>query len=310
MPDLTADAPHTWETRPFRASDRPAIEAFLRTSFEQGDLPGRQWYDIVRSLDAMPGSPEDTIVGTMSGTIVGYVTPHQQELVVHPDFRRQGVGTRLVEAGLAHARRDVQPALTLAPPPGNAGAEAFATRLGFTYDSSLWQLRLPPGRAVDRPAFPPSVIARPFTPDVDIGRYVGMINSAFVDHASPIVVTIDAVAAAHSRPEFAPDNICLLSAATDPDTPIGFCRTRVDIDDDGRRVGEVSLIGILAPWRGQGLGRELLKWGVHHLRELDVDELTLHVEAKNDRALGLYERTGFVRSQEWPRWSRPVPPTG
>ena len=169
----------------------------------------------------MPGSPDDTIVGTVDGTIVGYVTPHQQELVVHPDHRRRGIGTRLVEAGLAYARTHDQPALTLAPPPGNAGAEAFATRLGFAYDSSLWQLRLPPGRDVDRPVFPPAVVARPFTADVDLGRYVGMINSAFVDHPSPIMVTIDVVTMAHSRPEFVPDNICLLGAAADPDTPIG-----------------------------------------------------------------------------------------
>ncbi len=283
----------------------------MRTSFGQGDLPGRQWHDVERSLDAMPGSPDDTIVGTVDGTIVGYVTPHQQELVVHPDHRRRGIGTLLVEAGLTYARTHNQPALTLAPPPGNAGAEAFATRLGFAYDSSLWQLRLPPGFDVDRPVFPPAVVARPFTSDVDIARYVGMINSAFVDHPSPILVTMDVVTMAHSRLEFVPENICLLSAVADLDTPIGFCRTRVDVDDTGRRIGEISLIGILSAWRGQGLGRELLKWGVHRLRELDVDDLTLHVEAKNEQALGLYERTGFVRSQEWPRWSRPLlPPPG
>ena len=133
------------------------------------------------------------------GEVVGYVTPHQQELVVHPDFRRQGIGTRLVEAGLAYARTQDQAALTLAPPPGNSGAEAFATRLGFTYDSSLWQLRLPPDREIDRPVFPPTVVARPFTADVDLGRYVGMINSAFVDHPSPMMVTIDVVRMAHAR---------------------------------------------------------------------------------------------------------------
>ena len=111
-------------------------------------------------------------------------------------------------------------------------------------------------------------------------------------------------------PDFVPGNICLLGAADDPETPIAFCRTRVDLDDAGRRIGEISLIGVLAPWRGQGLGRELLKWGVWRLRDLGVDDLTLHVEAKNDRALGLYERTGFVRVQEWPRWMLPLSPSG
>ena len=65
MPDRGSVALPGWKTRPYLPSDRPALEAFLRTSFDQGDLPGRQWYDVVLSLDAMPGSPEDTIVGTI-----------------------------------------------------------------------------------------------------------------------------------------------------------------------------------------------------------------------------------------------------
>lgn len=310
MTNRPSVALHGWATRPYRPSDRPALEALLRMVYEQGDLPGRQWYDVEHSLEAMLGSPEDTIVGTVDGIVVGYVAPLQQELVVHPDHRRRGIGTRLVETGFGYARAHNLPSLTLAPPPGNTGAEAFATRLGFTYDSSFWQLRLPPEREVERPVFPRSVVARPFTSDVDLGRYVGMINSAFADHPSPIMVTIDAVKLAHTRTGFVPDNICLLSAAIDPETPIAFCRTRVDLDDAGLRIGEISLIGVVAEWRGKGLGRELLKWGVHRLRALEVDEVTLHVEAKNEHALGMYERTGFVRGQEWPRWSRPLPSIG
>jgi mycothiol synthase len=74
--------------------------------------------------------------------------------------------------------------------------------------------------------------------------------------------------------------------------------------DGERQIGEIALIGVLPAWRGRGLGRDLLRWGIQHLRERGVADLTLNAEARNDRALALYERSGFVRVQEWPRWAK------
>lgn len=296
-----------WETRPYRNTDADAIRTLLRATFDRGELPGRPWYDVERLLDSMSAFPSETIVGLVDETVVGFVAPHHQQLVVHPTNRRRGVGTRLVEAALAFARVNGDAVLTLAPPPGRADAETFASRLGFAYDRSLWLLRLSPDREVPAPVFPVGVAARTFEPDEDIPRYVGLINSAFIDHPSPIFVSIEAVERAHAQPGWEPDGIHLLTDRSDPATPIAFCRARIDIDDAGQRIGEISLIGVAATWRGRGLGRELLRWGVMYLRDRAVDDLTLHVEAKNDRALGLYERAGFVRGQEWPCWSRPVP---
>jgi len=299
-----------WETRPYQDSDADALRNFLRETFDRGELPGRPWYDVEWLLDSMPAYPSETIVGLADETVLGFVTPHQQQLVVHPAYRRRGAGTRLVDAALAFARANGDAVLTLAPPPGRADAEAFARRLGFAYDASLWLLRLSPVHEVPAPVFPVEVVARTFGRDDDIARYVGLINSAFIDHPSPIFVSVEAVERAHAQPGWEPDGIHLLADRSDPATPVAFCRARIDVDDAGQRIGEISLIGVAAAWRGRGLGRELLRWGVAYLRDRAVDDLTLHVEAKNDRALGLYERAGFVRGQEWPRWSRPIPQPG
>ncbi len=75
-------------------------------------------------------------------------------------------------------------------------------------------------------------------------------------------------------------------------------------DDGGRTIGDVAIVGVLQEWRRRGLGRELLRWGVHRVRELGSSEVFLAVEGENERALRLYEETGFVRSEEWPRWAR------
>jgi hypothetical protein len=50
----------------------------------------------------------------------------------------------------------------------------------------------------------------------------------------------------------------------------------------------------------------LLRWSVGYLRARGAGTLELAVEATNDRALGLYRRTGFEPAVEWPHWTRPT----
>jgi ribosomal protein S18 acetylase RimI-like enzyme len=52
------------------------------------------------------------------------------------------------------------------------------------------------------------------------------------------------------------------------------------------------------------LGRQLLRWGVRYLRSIGAPAVSLSVNARNERALGLYESEGFVRSATRERWAR------
>jgi ribosomal protein S18 acetylase RimI-like enzyme len=42
-------------------------------------------------------------------------------------------------------------------------------------------------------------------------------------------------------------------------------RTRLYLEDEPPS-GQVKLIGVLPQWRGQGLGRAILRWGVRRLQ--------------------------------------------
>ncbi len=290
--------------RPYRPEDHRALVAILEAVLAAGELGGRTAQEIRHLLDLLPADPASTLVALDGEAPVGFVTPHQQLLAVHPAHRRRGHGTRLVEAGLAFSRERGEAVLSLAPPQGSEGAIPFLTRLGFAYDSSLWLLRLPRDVEVPPPVFPREVIARLYRPD-DLPGYVALVNAAFVDHPSPLQVTESIVRFVHERPDFDPDDILLVAVAVEPDRPIGFCRTK-PIAKEAPASGEVSLVGVLPAWRGRGLGRELLCWGVERLRGHGAAAVELSVEARNERALRLYERTGFERVEEWPRWSKPV----
>lgn len=63
--------------------------------------------------------------------------------------------------------------------------------------------------------------------------------------------------------------------------------------DKGQHRAEVGL-GMLAPYRGQGIGRALLEEAVRWSRHHGVKKLTLQVFSSNTRARALYESFGFV----------------
>jgi mycothiol synthase len=184
----------------------------------------------------------------------------------------------------------------------------FARAMGLTYRSSLWRLGLAPKVAVPAPTWPADVVCRTLGDWLPIERLVGLLNAAFLDHATPLSWTVEQIEYAHSRPGFDPSTTLLLSPAERPDDPIAFVRAVVGPPeaDDAAPVGEVRTVGVLPEWRGRGLGRELLRWGVAQLRIRGAGLIQLTVEAENALALGLYRRTGFESMVEWPHWSCPV----
>lgn len=71
--------------------------------------------------------------------------------------------------------------------------------------------------------------------------------------------------------------------------------------------GELHSLGLSPAARGRGLGDHLVTEG---LRLLGQGEVALSVAARNDRALRLYHRHGFVPSQQTVMLRRNLAPPG
>jgi ribosomal protein S18 acetylase RimI-like enzyme len=54
-------------------------------------------------------------------------------------------------------------------------------------------------------------------------------------------------------------------------------------------------MGILAPYRGQGIGRRLLQAALQSAQAKGLIKIDLEVFASNHAAIALYERAGFIR---------------
>jgi mycothiol synthase len=139
-------------------------------------------------------------------------------------------------------------------------------------------------------------------------RHVDLLNAAFAEHPSPISWNLGQVQYAHSRTEFDPSTILLVSPAGRRRIPWRSSGRLLGPpeDDEAAPVGEIGLVGVMAQGRGRGLGRELLRWGVTQLRARGTGRIKLSVEAENELALGLYRRTGFEPLVEWPHWTCPI----
>lgn len=291
--------------RPFERDDIRAVTELELASFDRHPVPGTSRAEISWMIDRMALVPGNTLVAVEDGRVVGQCTPRVDALTVHPEFRRRGHGRRLVQAAREQVARSGLPELSLWGDPSRAEAAGFINAMGATYRSSLWLFILPADRPVPPPVFPPDVIVRPIRPQIDDGRYVALVNRVFEDHPSPLSWPETYIRELHGRPDFDPASVLVVTPTGDPDLLVGLCRTLELPGDDGRR-GEIGIVGLLPDWRGRGLGRQLLRWGVAHLRSAGFGEIELSVEARNAPALELYRSEGFSATVEWPHWVVPV----
>jgi ribosomal protein S18 acetylase RimI-like enzyme len=80
--------------------------------------------------------------------------------------------------------------------------------------------------------------------------------------------------------------------ALDEDRVVGWCEVRRDILPGRAHTGLLGM-GLLAPYRGRGLGRQLLDQALQQARDRSFERVELMVRSPNSRAIRLYAQVGF-----------------
>ena len=297
----TARAPGQ-TVRRYQPTDLDAVRAVMDASLLVDAMPGHSGADIDRAITRLRIDPDGTAVALEGDVVVGYCTPRLDDLTVHPAHRRRGHGRRLVDEALQIAAERGLARLQLHGPQHLAATRAFIDALGFRYHSSLWRFELGPEVPVPAPTFPDDVVVRGLDLESDIEAFVELLNDSFADHPTPLSWTVEAVRFYHTLPSFDPSGILLVAPADAPDRLVAFARVELGPPVDGRPVGDIRLIGVRREWRGRGLGRELLRWGIAHQRERGARIIELSVEALNETATRIYRAAGFVPTIEWPHY--------
>ena len=245
-------------------------------------------------------SGRDLLVTAGADRIAGYAyldppgqrgQPRSGELVVHPDYRRHGVGLELVRA-LA-AASDGHPIRLWAH--GDLPAAAMLARAaGFERFRALWQMRRPLGNPLDQPVFPAGTTLRTFRPGQDEDEWLGLNARAFARHPEQGAWTRHDLELREREPWFDPAGFFI---ADRDGTMAGFHWTKVHGPADAPgRIGEVYVVGVDPGEQGTGLGRALTLAGLGYLRDRGLAEVMLYVDEDNTPAIRLYEGLGFTRS--------------
>ncbi|MEU6150806.1 mycothiol synthase [Actinosynnema sp. NPDC047251] len=227
----------------------------------------------------------DTLVGYLHLDLLGDADDNKvAELAVHPEHRRQGVGTALVEAAAARAEP-----LRIWSHGGHAGASALAGKLGYRKVRELLRLRRPLDDTLPDATLPDGVALRPFEPGRDEAAVVYVNHRAFAWHPEQGAMSIEDVRDKEQERWFDPAGFLL--AVDGENRLLGFHWTKAHTPD----LGEVYVVGVDPDAQGGGLGKALTLAGLAHLRRSGASEVMLYVESDNAAALAVYERLGFTR---------------
>lgn len=293
--------PSSLTIRTFQPTDAEPLAALLRNAIQAGELDGYTATELEGLIGAFPIA-RNFLVGDLGGESVGLVCHEYRLLIVRPDARRRGVGRALADGLNAALTETPDGALVLFPPHGNAGAEAFLRAIGFRYDHSSWRLVLDAGNRQARSELPNPMRLDRFR-YAEIDEYIDLINTAFLDHPTPLRVTREQIEHVHANDNFDPERIAVVRNETG--AMVGFCTVGLDTST-APATGSIRLLGVLPAYRGRGLGRWLLLWGIERLRSEGIEHIELSVDAQNANAMLLYRSAGFEPVEEWPQWIRDV----
>jgi mycothiol synthase len=235
------------------------------------------------------------------------------EVLVHPEHRRRGHGTALMESLLSAAPR----VRVWAHGDGEA-ARGLAGRLGLMTVRDLWQMSRPlsgDGAELPEARLPQGFSARTFEVGADEQRWLAVNATAFASHPEQGRVTRQDLDERIAESWFDASGFILVDdlrgepvegAAAFP--LAAFHWTKVVPGEDS---GEVYVVGVDPAYQGLGLGRAVTVLGLEHLRDRGLSEATLYVDGDNVAAVATYSRLGFHRTMVDVMYSRADhPPVG
>ena len=222
--------------------------------------------------------------------------------VVHPEWRRHGVGQRLLEAAYRRGEeylaeievttvhfhsntRDVEEDRKALYEGFGMKPVRYSVNLARPVNGNLPPVTVPEGYRL-----------RTFDPARDAEAAWRVDNDAFRDHwghaESKLEEFLHWIKMPHMRPE-----LWFLAEEEASGGVVGLGLNVIDPDwiaQTGRQEGYLDTLAVLREHRERGLGRALISKSLHALRDAGMEAVHLHADSENlTGAMRLYEGAGF-----------------
>jgi len=218
--------------------------------------------------------------------------------LVHPDYRRKGLGTMLVGFALNYASKIEAKVVHTNIYEDNKIGKEFLTNLGFKFIHSFSVLRLNLTRTNLQNKVKEFEIRR--LKEGEERKLTDLQNRSFDGTWGYNPNTIEDLSRLLDFPELSHKNVIV---ACDDNKLIGYCWMRTSLPDKRKGyskdlIPNIHMLGVEPDYRSQGVGEILLIEGLKDLKNRGFDLVELIVDDKNDQALKLY------RSQSFEPWKK------
>lgn len=228
-------------------------------------------------------------------------------VAIHPSWRRNGLGSALLDRARARAREHGANHATVAVEVKNWGAKEFLRRHGFRHAGDNRFMRAPAGIPLSEPCWPAGYSVRTYAEVQDLATLVEAFNRCYGDMWGHLENTQGAMNEdylaenmnkypQHYNPEgifmaFAPDGhvagVCVAILGPKPKGP------------DNEREKVVDSPGVAPEHRHLGLQRPLTLTTMHWLRGDGPSSINLESYGDGEQAIEIYRECGFALERHY-----------
>ncbi|MBM4431267.1 MAG: GNAT family N-acetyltransferase, partial [Chloroflexi bacterium] len=242
--------------------------------------------DVLRLVVQYPhmDAARNLFFAELGGELVGYAELWRRtglprtvaRVLVHPDWRRRGLGAALLAQVEMRARTEGGRYLDILVAGEHKAGQGFLEAHGFERVHYGWQMLLPDIRSVPSPTWPSGYSMRTFVPGQDKRTTVAIENLSFQGEWEFVPIELGEVEGFVHSPSFRAEGVLY---AMHEGQVVGECWNWIDEEQRHmpleERSGSVWCLCVHPQHRGRGLGKALLLAGLQWLRQQGATLATL-----------------------------------
>lgn len=260
----------------------------LELDYKLSDAQNRTADTLISDINEFMYFNGEELIGYMGICSFGGITqPLEITGMVNPEYRRQGIFSKLMELVVAECRkRNAEGILALCDKKSISG-QGFLKKISAVYKFSEFEMYLNHKSYETLEKQQPSGITFRKAVNADASEITRQNMIYFGDDSEE--ENEDSEDRGILLPEEEEKRGMTIYIAEKEDRIIG--KVNLQMSDGG--TGGIYGLGVLPEFRGNGFGRAILTFGVEKLKDAKATEVMLQVAAENGTALNLYKSCGF-----------------